>query len=118
MNKKGDAVVLETMNLFQVIGGFLFFLVMVFALNQVFGAESKGYALSVSEQLNLGKTLIKNADGDASIAYIVGNGVKITGDDVDLERTNTKIINNLGSKKLIIEKKGGRFIIYEKTDLE
>ncbi len=114
MNKKGDATVLETMNLFQVIGGIFFFAMMMFALNQYYGAGSKGYALSLSQQLKLGSNLVKNIDSDSGIVYSVNSGVYLTEDNLDIKKTKAGIFDNLnGNKLIIVERKNNVFNIYE-----
>lgn len=113
MDKRGDATVLQTMNMFQVIGGLFFVVVMIFALNQVTGAGSKSYALEIDQQLKLGKTLVGHANSDSSIVYLAGRGVKLEDSGIDKERTSLEIIKNFGSRRIVIEKRNEKFRIYE-----
>ena len=114
MEKKGDATVLETLNLFQVLGGILFFVLMFFALDYYYGAGNSGYSLSLSEQLNLGGNLVKAIDWDSGITYQTNAGVYLNKENIDIEKTSTGLFNRAkGSKEIIVEKKEGGFKVYE-----
>ncbi len=113
MEKKGDATVLETLNLFQAIGGLLFFFLMLFALDYYYGGRSEGYVALLGKQLDVGSNLVKNVKWDSGITYLVNGAMNLEGENVIAEKSSKGFFEQFKTSKIIIEKKNGRLKIYE-----
>ena len=112
MQKKGGSPALEMGYLWRVLGGLFFIFVMLYALFNTLGVGGRGYTISLVNQIQLGKTLVKNQDFNSGISYLSRGNIATDGDNVIINE-DIGYINRLGLKEIVVEKKNGILRVFE-----